>query len=83
MEVTPGNKRWVSSSRIRAVTVDSSFSNATVGVLLQAETAGASVYPNQIRHGCSLQHYPADVMLEVAKKILGWVNKFFAKIKLK
>jgi len=83
VEVTPDNTRWVSASRLRSVTVDSSFSNATVGVLLQAETAGASVYPNQIRYGSSLTHYPAEVMLEVAKKILSWVNEFFTKIKLK
>lgn len=83
IEVTPGNNRWISCSRLRAVTVDSRFSNATVGILLQAEATGASIYPNQIRYGSTLKHFPADVILEVAKKILKWVNEHITKIRLK
>ena len=83
IEVTPGNKTYVSCSRLRAVTIDSKFSNATVGILLQAETAGASIYPNQIRYGSTLQHFPAEVMLEAATKILEWVNTHISGIRLK
>ena len=83
VEIATGTFRWLPCSRLRAVTVDTSFSNATIGVLLQAETTGASSYPNQIRYGSNLQHYPPEVMLEAAEKLLGWVKEFFYKIRLK
>ena len=52
-------------------------------VFPEAETAGASTYPNKIRYGSTLEHYPSEMMLETAMKILEWVDEFFTKIRIK
>ena len=81
-EITPYRTGWVRATEIRSITIDDLFSNATVGTLLTAEEKGASVYPNQIRYGDKLIHYPLDVMLEVAKAIYAWTQKYWDKIRL-
>jgi len=83
VEVAPGNKMWVPTSRLRAITVSTAYRNATVGVFLEAETADASTYPNKIRYGSTLKHYPAEIMIETAIKVLEWVEEFFTKIRMK
>lgn len=83
VEITPGNKMWVPTSRIRSISVSTDYRNATVGVFLEAETAGASTYPNKIRYGSSLEHYPPEMMLETAVKVLDWVDEYFEKIRIK
>lgn len=83
VQVTPSKKMWVPTSRIRAISVSTAYRNATVGVFLEAETAGASTYPNKIRYGTTLEHYPPEFMLETATKVLEWVEEFFTKIRMK
>lgn len=83
IEVTPGNLRWLSTTRIRSIAVSADYKNATVGVLLEAETAGASMYPNKIRYGSTLEHYPPEIMLQTAIKISEWVDEHFNKIRKK
>jgi len=62
LEVIKDDFRWISASDLRSQTVDDRFGNAVVGVLVDAEDGGASVYPNQIRYGDVLRHYPAEVI---------------------
>ncbi len=53
--------------------------NATLGNLLEAKDLGASQYPNQIRYGDSLKHYPPEIMLTAAKT---WVNEHWNRIRI-
>lgn len=66
---------WVPATRLRAVTVDKRFSNATVGTILTAEERGASIYPNEIRYGNIVRHYPHQLVLETAILVLDWAKE--------
>lgn len=81
VEITPGQERWVSASRLRAVTVDPNYGNATVGTLLEAEDAGASRYPNQLRYGESFRHYPPQVIVKMASEIVKWAKQHWDDIR--
>ena len=77
---------WVPATRLRAVTVDERFANATVGTILSAEekTAAkekrASKYPNEMRYGSVIRHYPHQLVLETAVKVTEWAQKHKDKI---
>ena len=71
---------WVPATRLRAVTVDNRFANATVGAILSAEEEGASKYPNEIRYGSVIRHYPHQLVLETAVKVADWAKKHSGKI---
>jgi len=81
-EIAPGQERWVPATRLRAVTVDPNYANATVGTLLEAEDAGASKYPNQVRYGESFQHYPPQVIVKMASEIVKWAKEHWDEIRL-
>jgi HEPN domain-containing protein len=74
---------WRSAASLCSVTVDSQYSDATVGKLLQAETQGASTYPNQIRYGEDLHHYHPLLMLGAARKALEWAKNHEQTIRRK
>lgn len=82
VEVAPGSRHWVSAARLRAECIDPNFGNATVGTLLEAEEAGASQYPNQIRYGDVLKHYPAPLMARMAEAICVWASKYGSTIRV-
>ena len=50
------------------------FTGATVGSLLEAESEGASKYPNEVRYGPLPRHFPSDLMLECAVKVVEWAE---------
>lgn len=74
---------WRSAASLCSVTVDRRYSDATVGKLLQAETQGASAYPNQIRYGEDLHHYHPQLMLGAARKALEWAKNHERTIRRK
>ncbi len=75
-------RRWVSASRIRGRVVDKRFANATIGNLLQAESKGASTYPNQIRYGPKRRHYPPRLMLKTAASTMQWAREHWDTIRI-
>lgn len=46
--------------------------NGTVGALLESELSGGSIYPNDIRYGDTVRHYPPEAMLNCARIVLDW-----------
>lgn len=81
-EIAPGKLKWCSASRLRAVTIDPNFANATVGKLLEAEKDGASKYPNQVRYGNCLKHYPPAVVSKMASEIVVWAKQHWNNIRV-
>ena len=73
-EVTQNKLSRVRATCIRGVVVDSNFANATVGHLLEAEESGASKFPNEIRYGETLKHFPAPVIAKLSNKVVAWVR---------
>ncbi len=74
------NGRRVNASRIRSIVVDSRYSNATIGNLLQAEKYGASQFPNQIRYGDTLTHFPASIIARLSEEVVKWVSRHCEEI---
>lgn len=66
-----GNPRRVLATCIRGKTVTE---GTTVGELLEAEEAGASVFPNEIRYGDVVKHYDVSVMSRLSFVVLSWVT---------
>ena len=74
---------WRSAGSFCSVTVDDRYTDATIGKLLQAETQGASTYPNQIRYGEDVHHYHPVLMLGAARKALEWAKSHEQTIRRK
>ena len=71
---------WVPATRLRSVTVGERFANATVGTILTAEQNGASKYPNEIRYGEAIRHYPPKLVLETAIRVTEWAKEHWESI---
>lgn len=81
-DIGNGVKGWVNASAVRSLTVDKAFGNATVGTLLSAEEEGAVQYPNEIRYGDNIYHYPPELMLRAASLLNAWANDNISTIRL-
>ena len=68
--------------RAKPVDVGDGFNKPTVGTLLAAEEHGASQYPNEVRYGEEVRHYPPEAMLGAAKAILSWADEHWEEIRL-
>lgn len=73
-EISARELTRVSATRIRSIVVDNNYADATVGKLLQAEQFGASKFPNEIRYGDTLKHFPASVVARLSEKVVAWVK---------
>jgi hypothetical protein len=82
VEITPGNYRWLSASRIRGVIVDQSYANATVGTMIEKTDVGTSTYPNGIRYGESIRHFSPELVQKMARQILTWAKQNASQIRL-
>ena len=80
-EVAAGVTSWVSASRLRAVTIQNGSRSTTVGTVVDAETQGASQYPNEIRYGPSLKDYPPAVVVACASSVVDWAQSNWAMIR--
>ena len=81
--VVKGFMAWVPATRLRAVTVDKRFTNATVGTILSAEEMTdqyTSKYPNDVRYGSTIRHYPHQLVLETAVRVTDWAKAHRDKI---
>jgi hypothetical protein len=71
-----GVTRRAPASRIRSVVVDDKYADATIGQLIDATAHnGASKYPNEIRYGTLLKHYPAEVVSRLGEVVVKWVKE--------
>lgn len=73
-EIIPGVPARVSASCVRSVVVDGNYADATIGKLFEAERFGASKFPNEIRYGDILQHFPASTIARLSEKVVAWVK---------
>ena len=83
VEVTPNNRMFVPATRLRACTLRHGDAEVTVGAIIDAESQGASTYPNQIRYGDVLRHYPADVVAQMAVKVAAFARQHWQSIRIK
>lgn len=75
VEVTPGQPIWVPASRLRSVDVSFMGHSITLGVVIEAENHGASVYPNEIRYGQNIRDIAPEALAPSAVTLSAWVNE--------
>ncbi|MEQ1619612.1 MAG: hypothetical protein ABL883_14855 [Terricaulis sp.] len=75
-QITSVVTKRVPASRIRSIVVDDKYADATIGKLIEeTKHDGASRYPNEIRYGTLLKHYPADVVSRLGEAVVKWVKE--------
>jgi hypothetical protein len=72
---------WVSAAHIKSISPVPGIKLATVGRLLDAESDGASKYPNSIRYGDLIKHYDSVHLLRCAKAVAEWSMENMAAIR--
>lgn len=83
VEIAPGTKRYVPASRIRAIQLNYGGAQSTVGAVIDAESQGASTYPNHVRYGEVLRHSPAEVVAQMAAEVSAFARKHWNSIRIK
>lgn len=83
VEIAPGTKWHVPASRIRAIQLSLGGAQCTVGAVIDAESKGASMYPNNVRYGDVLRHFPADVVAQMAAELSAFAREHWDVIRLK
>jgi hypothetical protein len=68
------------ATSIRSKEVVPNTANGTVGTLLESSLSGSSVYPNEIRYGEVVKHFPPEAMLNCAKVVNGWCKEHKGKL---
>lgn len=68
-------------SNLLSQVVDPDIRNGTVGALLRGEENGASKYPNEIRYGKMVRHFPPLLMLKCASTTYDWCKDNLSNIK--
>ena len=81
-DIGNGILEWVPAVRLRSEVVKINTGESTVGKLLAGESQGASGYPNQIRYGDRLYHFPPEAVLNSAAVIHQWVQDRWNRIRL-
>lgn len=83
IEVVTGTKRYVSASRLRGCLLKHDSGETTVGMVIDAENKGASTYPNEIRYGDVLRHFPAEVVAKMATKVSAFAREHWDSLRIK
>lgn len=83
VEVTPGTKLYVPASRLRGCTLRDGAAESTVGAVIEAESQGASTYPNQVRYGDVLRHFPAEVVAQMAIEVSAFAREHWQSLRIK
>lgn len=83
IEIAPGTRRYQPASRLRSCTIEFGSAQTTVGKVIDAENIGASIYPNQIRYGDALRHFPAEVVVRMASSILKFAHEHWHSLRMK
>lgn len=76
-----GKTMMVSASRLRSCTLQQGDTQITVGKVIEAEQDGASQYPNAVRYGDQLRHYPNAVIAQMAATVVEFAQKYWLTLR--
>ena len=79
-EVASGVRRRVPASRLRSCVVKHAVAESTVGKIIEAESQGASRYPN-FRYGEELHHFPPEANAQMAASVAAFARQHWHNIR--
>ena len=82
IEIAPGIRHYVPASRLRSCTIEYRDTQTTVGEVIDAESQGASTYPNQVRYGDVLRHFSPQVVAQMAFQIMTFAREHWSTLRL-
>jgi hypothetical protein len=78
-----GKHYWTSAAAIGCTKIQiSNGAETTSGKMLLGERQGASKYPDNIRYGEVISHFPPEALLLAAEAMLKWANNHWASIRI-
>lgn len=80
-ELMPGLRKPVPASRIRSTTLSHHGAEVTVGSLLDAQTPQVSKYPNEVRYGDVLRHFPVEIVAQAATAVATFAREHLSTIR--
>jgi hypothetical protein len=76
-----GAPKFVPASRLRAYSLKQGDGEVTIGKVIDAESEGASSYPNNVRYGDLLQHFQPPVVAQMASMVAAFADKHWQTIR--
>lgn len=76
-------EKWTPASTILGKLIMYGEAESTVGEILTSKNDEVSTYPNQIRYGEYIRHFPPEVILETAKLVHDWAKEYSGKFRIK
>jgi hypothetical protein len=83
VEIAHGIKQFVPASRLRSCSLKHGTAEITVGTVLDAERHGASKYPNNVRYGDVLCHFPAEVVVQMASVVTAFARDHWQSLRIR
>jgi len=84
VEVTPGKRMYIPASCLRSIPLKHDGAKSTVGRVIDAEKQQrVSTYPNQIRYGEVLHHYPPEAVAQMAAEVVAFAHQHWQSIRVK
>ncbi len=83
IDIGNGAMHWVSAAQLRSISVSHKGATSTIGTLLSDDDKKKSRYPNEIRYGDNIKHYPPLTMLKAAVIIYDWGKQNSGTIRMK
>jgi hypothetical protein len=81
--LAPGLVTFASAARLCSIDILCKNICTPLGRLLDAESEGASVYPNEVRYGASFRHFPAEVLVGMATAVADFATEHWNSIRVK
>jgi hypothetical protein len=81
--IAPDLWDWVSASRLRSIAISTEEGMASVAEIVEAESIGASRYPNELRYGSSLVDFPSVAVAQAAEKVVDWAFEHKSSIRIR
>lgn len=80
-QVCVQTRAWIRGSSHRAIEIRTADTASTIGSLLDRMDKEASRYPNELRYGETLRHFPPQVVLDMARRLRGWCLDHLATVR--
>jgi hypothetical protein len=74
-EVLPHTITLKSAAKLRAIEIEYEGATSTIGEIIDCENPKPSSYPNELRYGEKLVHFPIEALIKVAEKIVRFVKE--------